>query len=120
MRGILSLENVPQELLSDRYIHCDAEFTKASDGRIWINIDGFCFIRFKPESAIDLSKELDLAKHKLAGLMLIVPVEVLRQFKDKMQDIASAKINLNDIVEINKLTDDIETAYAEHLLNKRK
>ena len=42
--GLISIENVPEKLI----INGDIGIQIASDGRIWICIDGQAFIRFKP------------------------------------------------------------------------
>lgn len=45
--GILSIENMP-ELMQP----VDVQLSTEKDGRIWLNVDGICFIRFRPtESA---------------------------------------------------------------------
>jgi hypothetical protein len=46
-RGHLSIENMPEALQMD----CNIGIQIASDGRIWVYIDGVAFIRFKPDPA---------------------------------------------------------------------
>lgn len=47
--GNLSIENSFEVLpkISDGKV-VDVELTTTTDGRIWINVDGISFIRFKP------------------------------------------------------------------------
>ncbi len=57
--GIISIENMPDELECDPgYIDGDFEVLTAEDGRVWININGTCFLRFKPEQYSGLCEKV--------------------------------------------------------------
>lgn len=53
-RGAISIENLPEEFglrfgPSGRpYIEGDFSIQVAEDGRVWVNIDGIAFLKFKP------------------------------------------------------------------------
>ena len=46
--GMISLENIPKDMIEERMIEGDFGIQIASDGRVWICVDGVAFIRFKP------------------------------------------------------------------------
>ncbi len=47
--GTISIENMPDELDSDPgHMSGNFEVLTAEDGKVWINIDGICFLRFHP------------------------------------------------------------------------
>jgi len=48
-QGIISIENIPKETM----IKGDLGIQIAEDGKVWICINGFAFIRFKPNKEID-------------------------------------------------------------------
>jgi hypothetical protein len=57
--GIVSIENLPDELECDPgHMKCDFGIHIASDGRVWICIDGIAFIRFSPHANEKMSKEV--------------------------------------------------------------
>lgn len=53
-QGAISIENLPEEFgLSfgpngKTYMEGDFSIQIAEDGRIWVNVDGIAFLRFKP------------------------------------------------------------------------
>lgn len=48
-KGVVSLENIPEGLMQEGYMECSLGLQTAKDGRIWININGVAFLRFKPD-----------------------------------------------------------------------
>ncbi|KKL04142.1 hypothetical protein LCGC14_2619010 [marine sediment metagenome] len=46
--GHISLENMPDGLKDKRFMEGIFGIQVAEDGRVWICIDGFAFIRFSP------------------------------------------------------------------------
>jgi len=55
--GVISIENVPEEMYHEfirgRYntpvcISGDLGIQIAEDGRVWVNVNGIAFLRFKP------------------------------------------------------------------------
>ena len=46
--GVISVENVPEGLFLGRMLECDLGIKIATDGRIWLCVNGLAFIRFKP------------------------------------------------------------------------
>jgi len=44
--GTISIENMPES----KIIHGDLGVQIASDGRVWVCIDGIAFLRFKPDN----------------------------------------------------------------------
>jgi len=43
-QGVISIENIPKK----RMIKGDLGIQIAEDGRVWVCVNGFAFIRFKP------------------------------------------------------------------------
>jgi len=56
-KGVTSIENLPPQFglhfgpNGRTYMEGDFETTVGVDGRVWVNINGVCFIRFKPLQA---------------------------------------------------------------------
>lgn len=56
--GVVSIENIPQQLSARIGLTALPSFEGdlgvqiAEDGRVWINIDGVCFLRFKPTEGL--------------------------------------------------------------------
>ena len=46
--GVITLENIPDELILERGMVGDFGVQIAEDGRIWLCIDGLAFVRFTP------------------------------------------------------------------------
>lgn len=47
--GTISIEHMPDELECDPgYIDGHFDLQVATDGRVWINVNGVCLLRFKP------------------------------------------------------------------------
>jgi hypothetical protein len=58
INGIISVENMPDELESDPgYMKGDFGIQISEDGRVWICINGEAFIRFSPHRNGKMSKE---------------------------------------------------------------
>lgn len=47
-QGIISLENTPKELFENGIIKGDLGIQIATNGKVWVCINGIAFLRFRP------------------------------------------------------------------------
>jgi len=58
-RGMLTIDSI---IINKSLLDCDFGIQIASDGRVWVCVNGIAFLRFKPKYENVKEKEIDLCK----------------------------------------------------------